>query len=106
MTGVDDRVLFRLGIRLGLAQDREDGRAGRRGPAGEQPRALERVPGERAEPDHQPSTPFTASCSVTASTRMTGESGSPARSRALVNSSVALAIASARLSACTTSVTP
>ena len=34
------------------------------------------------------------------------QAGSPARFRALVNSSVALAIASARLLACTTSVTP
>src|SRR5690349_12354654 len=106
MAGVADRVFFGVGVRFGLAQDREDGRAGGRGPPGEQPRALERVPGERAEPDHQPSIPFTTSCSVTASTRTTGDSDSPARSRALVNSSVALAIASARLPACTISVTP
>src|SRR6516225_5328251 len=92
---VDDRVVAGLGNGIGLVQDRVDGRAGRRSPAAEQPRPLERVPGERAEPDH--SKPPTASCSPTASTRTIGEAGSPARATALVNSSVAFPTASSRL---------
>src|SRR5215470_2766981 len=101
---VDDRVIAGLGDGVGLIQDRVDGRPGRRGPAAEQPRSLERVPGERSEPDH--SDPSMASCSLTASTRTIGEAGSPAWATALVNSSVALPTASSRLLACTTSVTP
>src|SRR5215471_16572591 len=78
---VDDRVIAGLGDGVGLVQDRVNGRPGRRGPAAEQPRPLERVSGERSEPDH--SDPFTASCSLTASTRMMGEAGSPAWATAL-----------------------
>src|SRR5215467_1376090 len=101
---VNDRVIAGLGDRVGLVQDRVHGRPGRRSPAAEQPRPLERVSGERAEPDH--CDPSMASCSLTASTRTMGDAGSPAWVTALVNSSVAFPTASSRLLACTTSVTP
>src|SRR3981081_780522 len=52
MAYVDDRVTVRPGVRVRLAQDRVDGRDGGRGPPGEHPRALERVPGPRANPEH------------------------------------------------------
>src|SRR5712691_445148 len=52
---VDDRVPLRPGIGIRLVGDHVDGRRRRRSPPAEQPRALERVPGQRAEPDHGPS---------------------------------------------------
>src|SRR5271166_1711613 len=49
---VDDRVPVRLGVRFWLVGDRVDSRPGRRRPAGQQPGPLERVSGQRSEPDH------------------------------------------------------
>src|SRR5690606_9850045 len=47
---VDHRVPVTIAVRLD--EDREHRRCRWRRPTGEQPRALERVAGERAEPDH------------------------------------------------------
>src|SRR6185437_16191958 len=82
---VDDRVLVRLGLRFRFVGDRVDRRGGWGSPAGQQPRALERVPGQRAEPDH----PRSSSSSLTASVRTTGAGGIPAVAAARVNSPVA-----------------
>src|SRR6516162_8316137 len=97
---VDDRVTVRLGVRIGLVRDHVDRRARRRGPPGQHAGTLERVPGQRPEPDHW------SSSSLTASVRTTGPRGRPALAAAAVNCSVALATASSRLSACTISCAP
>src|SRR5580658_1835877 len=102
---VDHRVPLWLGVRIGLVHDHVDRRARRRGPPGQHPRSLERVAGQRPEPDHR-SSPSASSSSLTASVRTTGPGGRPAFAAAWVNSSVALATASSRLPACTISWAP
>src|SRR5215813_6099351 len=54
---VDDRVPVGLRVGLGLVEDRVHGGAGRRGPPAQQPRPLERVARQRAQPDHPPESP-------------------------------------------------
>src|ERR1700721_3128185 len=101
---VDDRVLVRLGVRIRLVGDHVYRRRLRWGPAGQHPRSLERVAGQRPEPDHGSAS--SSSSSLTASVRTTGPGGRPAVAAARVNSSVALATASSWLSACTISRAP
>src|SRR5205823_6519647 len=99
---IDDRVLVRLGVRLGLVCDRIHRGAGRWRPAGQQPGSLAWVPSQRAEPDH----PAASSSSLTASVRTTGAGRRRAFLTARQNSSVAFSIASSRLSASTISWAP
>src|SRR5690348_5832126 len=117
VTDVDDRVVLRLGDRVRLVHDGVDRRDRRRGPAAEQPRAVERVAGERAEPDHRSplacpacqasaSAASASSASLIATAATTGAAGSPAVFAAAVNSLVAAAIASSRLSATTSNWAP
>src|SRR5205823_3736169 len=68
----------------------------------QQPGSLEWVPSQRAEPDH----PAASSSSLTASVRTTGAGRRRAFLTARQNSSVALSIASSRLSASTISWAP
>src|SRR5436190_15557753 len=105
---VDDRVPVGPGLRLGLVADRVHGWPGRRGPPAQQPRPLERVARQRAQPDHPPvSSPSPESwSSLTASTRTIGYTGSPALATACANSPVAFSIASSRVTAWTTSWAP
>src|ERR1700733_10799907 len=101
---VDDRVLVRLGVRIGLVGDHVNRRRPRWGPAGQPPWSLERVPRQRPEPDH--SCASSSWSSLTASVHITGPGGRPAVAAARVNSSVALATASSWLPACTISRAP
>src|ERR1700733_9133070 len=101
---VDDRVLVRLGVRIGLVGDYVNRRRLRRGPAGQHPRSLERVAGQRPEPEH--SCASSSWSSLTASVHPPGPGGRPAVAAARMNSSVALATASSWLPACTISRAP
>src|ERR1700729_1223929 len=97
---INDRIV--LPGRFRLVGDRVHRGLGGRCPAPEQPGPLERIARQRAEPDHGRS----SSSSLMASARTTGAAGSPAAAAAAVKTSVALPIASARLTASTTSCAP
>src|SRR3984957_15198267 len=96
VAAVHHRVILRLGRGLRLVHDRVHRRRLRRGPAAEQPGALERIARERAEPDHRSSS--ASSASLTASVVTIGAAGSPAVRAAATKTSVAAAMASSRLS--------
>src|ERR1700722_14729433 len=103
MPDEDNGVALWLSLRVRLVDDRVHGGRRRGGPPPPQPGALEGVPRQRAEADHGRSS---SSVSLTASVRTTGAAGSPAAAAAARNCSVALPIASSRLSASTISWAP